>query len=115
MLRACALEFKGSWDGMVKLMEFSYNNSYHCGIGMTPFKALYRRKCRSPLYWDRVEEELISGPDLVEKTLEKVRIIKGKLKMAQDHNKKWIDTKRRPLEFNQGDKVYLKIFPSKVL
>ena len=98
---------------MVKLMEFSYNNNYHSGIGMASFEVLYERKCRSLLYWDEIGEKIISGPDLVEKSLEKIRIIKDKLKTAQDRNKSWADSKKRPLEFNQGDKIYLKIFPSK--
>lgn len=50
MLRVCTLDFKVSWDKSVKLIEFSYNNSYHSSIGMAPFEALYGRKCRSPLY-----------------------------------------------------------------
>ena len=113
MLPACALEFKGSWDRMVKLMEFSYDNSDHSGIGIALFEALYGRKCRSLLYQDEVGEKLISKLDLVEKTVEKIRIIKDKLKMARDLNKSWADTKRRLLEFKQGDKVYLKISLSK--
>ena len=95
MLLAFSLEFKGSWDGMVKLMEFSYSNSYHSWIGMAPFEALGEIKCQSPLYWDEFGEKMISRPDLVEKTLEKIRIIKDKLKAAQDRNKSWVDTKRR--------------------
>ena len=56
MLRSCALDFKGSWDDHLPLVEFSYNNSYHAIIGMPPYEALYGRKCRSPLYWDEVGE-----------------------------------------------------------
>ena len=47
MLRACVMEFKGSWDMHLSLMEFSYNNSYQSSIGMAPFEALYGRKCRT--------------------------------------------------------------------
>ena len=49
MLRACATEFKGSWDGHFPLIEFVYNNSYHSSIQMAPFEALYSRRCRSPI------------------------------------------------------------------
>ncbi|KAL0532314.1 hypothetical protein IC582_031647 [Cucumis melo] len=51
MLRACALEFPGSWDSHLHLMEFSYNNSYQATIGMAPFEALYGKCCRSPVCW----------------------------------------------------------------
>ena len=49
MLRACVLEFSGSWDSHLHLMEFAYNNSYKATIGMTPFEALYARCCRAPV------------------------------------------------------------------
>ena len=52
MLRACMLEFKGNWDEHLPLIEFAYNNSYHSSIGMAPYKALYDRKCKSPIYQD---------------------------------------------------------------
>ena len=54
MLRACALDFSGSWDDHLPLVEFAYNNSYQSTIGMPPYEALYGRKCRSPLCWDEV-------------------------------------------------------------
>ena len=54
MLRACILEFGGSWDTHLPLAEFSYNNSYHATIKCAPFEALYGRKCRSPLCWSEV-------------------------------------------------------------
>ena len=59
MLRACSLDFKGSWDDHLPLVEFAYNNSYHSSIGMSPYEALYGRKCRSPLVWDEVGEKKI--------------------------------------------------------
>ena len=49
MLRACVIDFKGSWDDHLPLMEFSYNNSYHSSIGMTLFEALYCMRCRCPV------------------------------------------------------------------
>ena len=53
MLRACVIEFQGTWDKYITLMEFAYNNQYHSSIGMAPYEALYERKCRSLLHWDR--------------------------------------------------------------
>ncbi|MCQ7926324.1 hypothetical protein NP234_24385, partial [Salmonella enterica] len=51
MLRACTLEFKGSWCKHLPLAEFAYNNSFQATIGMPPYEALYGRKCRSPIHW----------------------------------------------------------------
>ena len=65
MLRACVMEFKGSWDTHLALMEFAYNNSYQDSIEMAPFEALYGRKCRTPLCWDEVGEIRLVGPELV--------------------------------------------------
>ncbi|TYJ95735.1 ty3-gypsy retrotransposon protein [Cucumis melo var. makuwa] len=59
MLRACALEFRGSWDSHLHLMEFAYNNSYQATIGITPFEALYGKCCRSPVCWG---EQRLMGP-----------------------------------------------------
>ncbi|GJT07511.1 putative reverse transcriptase domain-containing protein [Tanacetum coccineum] len=54
MLRACVIDFGGSWDRHLPLVEFSYNNSYHASIKAAPFEALYGRKCRSPICWSEV-------------------------------------------------------------
>ncbi|GJZ47315.1 putative reverse transcriptase domain-containing protein [Tanacetum coccineum] len=54
MLRACVIDFGKGWDKHLPLLEFSYNNSYHASIRAAPFKALYRRKCRSPICWAEV-------------------------------------------------------------
>ena len=75
MLRGCVLDFPGSWDRYIPLMEFSYNNSYQSSIGMTLYEALYGRRCRTPMCWTELDEHKIIGPDLVKDTKEKVRII----------------------------------------
>ena len=84
MLRACMLEFKDSWVEHLSLVEFAYNNSYQANIGMTPYKALYGRKCKIPICWDEVGEQKLNDVELIETTTEKIRIIKKKLKIAQD-------------------------------
>ncbi|GJU52730.1 putative reverse transcriptase domain-containing protein [Tanacetum coccineum] len=65
MLRACVMDFGGSWDPHLPLVEFSYNNSYHKSIKCAPFEALYRRKCRSPVIWAEVGESQLIGPEIV--------------------------------------------------
>jgi hypothetical protein len=57
MLRACALQHGSSWDKSLPYAEFSYNNSYQASLKMSPFETLYGRKCRTPLFWTRLEED----------------------------------------------------------
>ncbi|GKD05490.1 putative reverse transcriptase domain-containing protein [Tanacetum coccineum] len=65
MLRACVMNFGGSSDVHLPLVEFSYNNSYHSSVRCVPFEALYGRKCRSPILWAEVEERQLIGPEIV--------------------------------------------------
>ncbi|CAL9000046.1 unnamed protein product [Prunus brigantina] len=86
MLRACALQFRGDWDEKLPLMEFAYNNSYQASIKMSPYDALYGKQCRTPFYWDEV---------------------------AQDRQKSYADNRRKDLQFEVGDWVFLKLSPWK--
>ena len=111
MLRDCVMEFKGSWDTHLALMEFAYNNSYQSSIEMTPFEALHGRKCRTPVCWDEVSERRLVGPELVQITSEKVKVVQDNLKIARDRQKSNADNRRRDLQFEIGDRVFLKISP----
>ncbi|GJT52069.1 putative reverse transcriptase domain-containing protein, partial [Tanacetum coccineum] len=113
MLRACVIDFGGSWDVHLPLAEFSYNNSYHSSIRCAPFEALYGRKCRSPVLWAEIGEGSLIGPELVLETTDKVVLIKEKLKAARDRQKSYADKRRKPLEFEVGDRVLLKVSPWK--
>ncbi|GJR80794.1 putative reverse transcriptase domain-containing protein [Tanacetum coccineum] len=113
MLRACVLDFGGSWDVHLLLVEFSYNNSYHSSVRCAPFEALYGRKCRSPIMWAEVGEGQLIGPELVQETTEKISQIKDRLKAARDRQKSYADKRRKPLEFSIGDYVLLKVSPWK--
>jgi hypothetical protein len=110
MLRACALQHGGSWDKSFPYAEFSYNNSYQASLKMSPFEALYGRKCRTPLYWDQTGERQFFGPELIQEAEEQVRIIRENLRVAQTRQKSYADNRRMPLEF-EGDYVYLKVSP----
>ena len=103
------MEFGGNWEEHLSLVEYTYNNSYQSTIGMTPFEALYGRKCRTPLCWEEVGNRKLYGAELIQITTEKVRIIKDRMKVAQDRQNKYADIRRRPLEFFPGDKVFLKV------
>ncbi|XP_047978739.1 uncharacterized protein LOC125220627 [Salvia hispanica] len=80
---------------------------------MAPYKALYGRKCRSPLYWNEVGERRALGLDAVEEMVEIVRQIRARMKEAQDRQRSYADVRRTDLQFQDGDKVFLKVSPSK--
>ncbi|KAK2409994.1 hypothetical protein QL285_045389 [Trifolium repens] len=112
LLRACVLDDRGSWDDVLPLIEFTYNNSFHASIGMAPYEALYGRRCQTPLCWYQDGESLIIGPEMVQQTTDKVRKIRAMMKVAQDRQKSYADRRRRPLEFEEGDHVFLRVTPT---
>jgi hypothetical protein len=113
LLRSCVLEFGENWEDLLPLVEFTYNNSHQTTIGMAPYEALYGRKCRTLICWEEVGERKLLGPEMVQLTTDKVRVIKKRMKEAQDKQKCYADNRRRPLEFQVGDKVFLKVAPWK--
>ncbi|KAK7318897.1 hypothetical protein RJT34_03604 [Clitoria ternatea] len=113
MLRACVLEQGGSWERYLRLVEFTYNNSYHSSIGMAPYEALYGRRCHTPLCWNKNGDAIHLGPELIREMNEQVVLIREKIKIAQDRQKSYYDNRHRPLEFQAGDWVFLKVSPTK--
>jgi hypothetical protein len=111
MLRACALQDKIGWDKRLPYVEFSYNNSYQASLKMSPFKALYGRKCRTPLHWDQPGERQVFGPDILLEAEENIRMVRENLKAAQSRQQSYADTRRTELNFEVGDYVYLKVSP----
>jgi hypothetical protein len=113
MLRACIIHYGTSWDKCLALAEFSYNNSYQFSLQMAPFEALYGRRCRTPLSWSETGERKIFGPDLVIEAEDKVKVIQTNLKTAQSRQKNYADRRRKPLHFQIGDFIYLRVSPTK--
>nr|GEU45414.1 putative reverse transcriptase domain-containing protein [Tanacetum cinerariifolium] len=105
MLRACVIDFRKGWDRHLPLVEFSYNNSYQTSIKAAPFKALYGRKCRSPVCWVKVGDAQLTGPEIVHETTEMIIQIKKCIYVARDRQKSYTDKRRKPLEFQVGDKI----------
>ncbi|GJY47557.1 putative reverse transcriptase domain-containing protein [Tanacetum coccineum] len=93
--------------------KFSYNNSYHTSIKAAPFEALYGRKCRSPICWAEVGDSQLTGPEIIHETTERIVQIKSHIQAARDRQKSYADVRRKPLEFQLGDKVMLKVSPWK--
>ena len=71
MLRSCVIDYEGSWDRHIPLVEFVYNNSFQSSIGMAPYEALYGQKCRTPLCWTKLSKKKVIGPDLIQETKKK--------------------------------------------
>ncbi|GKE84434.1 putative reverse transcriptase domain-containing protein, partial [Tanacetum coccineum] len=105
----CVIDFGGSWDVHLPLVEFSYNNSYHSGIRCALFEALYGKKCRSPVLCAEIGESRLIGPELVQETTDKVVLIKEKLEAVRDRQKSYADNRRKPLGFEVRDQVLLKL------
>jgi len=106
------LEDFRSWDKYLLLIEFTYNNSFHSSIGMAPYEALYGRKCRTPLCWFESRENLLLRPEMIQQTTNKIRMIQEKLRTTQSRQKSYVDKRRQPLEFLEGDHVFLKVTPT---
>ncbi|GJV66096.1 putative reverse transcriptase domain-containing protein [Tanacetum coccineum] len=113
MLRACAIDFGKGWVNHLPLVEFSYKNSYHASIKAVPFEVLYGQKCRSPVCWAEVGQVQLTGSEIVQETTEKIIQIKQRMQAARDRQKSYADLKRKPMDFQVGDKVMLKVLPWK--
>ncbi|GJS10642.1 putative reverse transcriptase domain-containing protein [Tanacetum coccineum] len=113
MLRTCVIDFGNGWDRHLPLVEFSYNNSYHTSIKAAPFEALYGRKCQSLICWAEVGDAQLTGSEIIHETIEKIIQIKKHIQAARDRQKSYADRRRKPSEFEVGDKVMLKVSPWK--
>ncbi|GKB42125.1 hypothetical protein Tco_0887067 [Tanacetum coccineum] len=103
-------------ESVSDVIRFEYclaSSSGWTNIRCAPFEALYGRKCRSPVLWAEIGESSLVGPELVQETTNKVMLIKEKLKVARDRQKSYADNRLKPLEFEVGDRVMLKVSPWK--
>ena len=107
------IDLEGSWDQHIALVEFVYNKSFQSSIEMLPYETLYGRKCRTPLCWTELSEKKVIGPDLIQETEEKVKMIRQRLKVANDRHKSYADIKRKDIRYEIGEKVFLKVLPWK--
>ena len=105
------IDYEGSWDRHILLVEFVYNNNFQSSIGMAPYEALYGRKFRTPLCWTELRERKVIGPDLIQETEEKVKMIKERLKVAINRQKSYADMKTKDIRYEIDEKVFLKVSP----
>ncbi|GJX33384.1 putative reverse transcriptase domain-containing protein [Tanacetum coccineum] len=114
MLRACVIDFEKGWDKHLPLIEFS-TYQYHASIKAAPFEALYGQKCISPVCWAKVGDVQLTGPKIIHETTEKIVQIRQRLQAARDRQRSYANVRRKPLEFQIGDRVMLKVSPRKEL
>nr|GEV78129.1 reverse transcriptase domain-containing protein [Tanacetum cinerariifolium] len=113
MLRACVIDFGKGCEIHLPLVEFSYNNSYHASIKAAPIEALYGRKCRSPVCWAKVRDVQLTRPKIIHETTEKIVQIRQRLQATRGWQRSYANLRRKPLEFQVGDRVMLKVLPWK--
>ena len=113
MLQACVLDHKGNWEEHLPIVKFAYDNSYQASIQMAPYEALYERPCRSPICWTEVGESSTPGPDLIRDISKKVGFIRQRLLTTQSWQKSYADRRCRPLDFEVGDHIFLKVIPKR--
>ncbi|GKA52510.1 putative reverse transcriptase domain-containing protein [Tanacetum coccineum] len=111
MLHACVIDFGNGWDRYLPLIKFSYNNSYHTSIKVAPFESLYGRKCRSPVCWAEVGDAQLTGLEIIHETTKKIVQIKQRIQAICNRQKSYVDVRRKPLEFQEGDRFMLKVSP----
>ncbi|KAA3483196.1 DNA/RNA polymerases superfamily protein [Gossypium australe] len=101
MLRGCIIKFRGSWEEHFPLAKFSYNNRFQSSIQMALYEALYGRKCRTPLCWTELGERKILGLEV------------DRLKATSNRQKSYVALKRKDIEYNVRDQVFLKVLHGK--
>ncbi|GJY03375.1 putative reverse transcriptase domain-containing protein [Tanacetum coccineum] len=109
MLCAYVIGIGSCWDRHLPLVEFSYNNSYHASIKTAPYEALYGQRCRLPVYWSEVRDSQLTDPEMIRETIENIVQIKNRLLTTRSRQKSYTDRRLKPLEFEVGDMVLLKV------
>jgi hypothetical protein len=109
MLRMYVMDKPSKWKDYLHLVEFSYNNGYQASLKMSPFEALYGRKCNTPIRWDNLADRAVIGLELLREMEEKMLKIKHNLRASQDKKKIYADKGITHREFKVGDHVFLKL------
>ncbi|GKF21745.1 putative reverse transcriptase domain-containing protein, partial [Tanacetum coccineum] len=100
-------------DGQSKRTIQTLEDMLRACIKAAPFEALYGRKCRSPVCWAKVRDAQLTGPAIIHETTEKIVQIKNRILAARGRQKSYANIRRKPMVFQVGDKVMLKVSPWK--
>jgi len=109
MLRMYVMDKRSKCEDYMHLIEFSYNNEYQTSLNMSPFEALYGRKCKMQVRWDNLADKVVVGPELFKKMKERMTNIKKNLKVSHDTQKSYEEKGRTHLEFRVGEHILLKV------
>ena len=107
MLRMYVIDKPTKWEDYLHLVEFAYNNEQQESLGMSPYEALYGRRCRTLVTWDNPVNRIVLGPELLKEMEQEVVKTRHNLKASQDRQKIYADKHRMNIEFSVGDHVYL--------
>jgi len=89
MFRAFGLDYAGSWNHNLPLVEFAYiYNSYHTSNGMAIYETFYGQRCKTPIRWEEVGEREPPKVELIDQTKEIVSTIRKRLQTAQSRQKR---------------------------
>jgi hypothetical protein len=113
MLRMYVMDKPSKWKDYLHLVEFVYNNGYQASLKMSPFEALYGRKCNTPVSWDNPADRVVLGPEFLKDMENQMVRIRKNLKATQDRQKIYADNNRTTREFKVGEHVILKVNPKK--
>jgi hypothetical protein len=109
MLRMYVMVKPSKWEDYLHSVEFAYNNGYQASLNMSPFEALYGKKCNTPVSCDNPADRAVVGPELLREMEDQMLKIKKNLKAAQDRKKSYADKGKTYMEFKVGDHVFLKV------
>ncbi|GJZ29190.1 putative reverse transcriptase domain-containing protein [Tanacetum coccineum] len=113
MSTAYHLQTDGKNERTIQTLQNCYALVYHTSIKVAQFKALYGRKCLSLIFWAEVGDVHPTGLEIIHETTKKIIQIKSIIQAARDRQRSYVDVKRKPLDFQVGDKVMLKVSPRK--
>jgi hypothetical protein len=97
------------WEDYLHLVEFAYNNGYQNSSKMSLFKVIYDKMCTNSIRWDKPMDRFMVGPEMLQEMERMVRKVQHNLKEAQERQKSYAELKRRHLEFQVGDHIYLNV------
>jgi hypothetical protein len=113
-LRMDVMDKPSKWEDYLHLVEFAYNNGYQASMRMSPFEALYGRKCNTPMIWDNLADRVVLGLEFLKDMEDQMFKIKKNLKVAQDRHKFYADKNKIAREFKVGEYVLLKVKTKKI-
>src|SRR5713101_1632890 len=109
MLRMYVMDKPTKWEDYLHLVEFVYNNGHQASLGMSPYEALYGKRCRTLVTGDNPVNRVVLGLELLKEMEQEVVKIRQNLKASQDRQKSFADKHKVSREFSVGDHIYLRV------